>query len=359
MSNTLGKRLRVTVFGQSHAPAIGAVIEGLPAGMKIDMDAVRAMMARRAPGQGKYATARREDDQPEIVSGLNERGETCGAPLTALIYNRDVRSGDYDALRCVPRPGHADYAAYLQCGNARDVRGGGQFSGRLTAPLCFAGAIAQQILACRGVRVWAHIASIAGIEDAVPDPLNPVAPRFEPDGLAVIDPERGERMLAAIQEARSAGDSVGGVVRVVATNVPGGLGEPMFDGVENRLAAALFGIPAVRGVEFGAGFAAAKMRASRHNDAFAVRNGRVVTLSNNHAGILGGITTGMPILCRVAFKPTPSIALPQQSVDLRTLEEVPLSVGGRHDPCIVPRAVCVVEAVTALVVADMMLEGAI
>lgn len=357
MSNTLGNRLRVTVFGQSHAPAIGAVIEGLPAGMKPDMDYARAFMRRRAPGRDATATARREDDAVEILSGLNERGEACGAPLAAIIRNRDARSGDYAALSATPRPGHADFTAWKKFGDARDVRGGGQFSGRLTAPVCFAGALAMQLLRGRGVAVCAHIARLAGIDDAEPDTVAPDLPLYDWDAFPVIDPERGERMRAAILEARRAGDSVGGVVRVLATGVPAGLGEPMFAGLENRLAAALFGIPAVRGVEFGEGFRAADMRGSEHNDAFIAREGGVCTATNRHAGALGGITTGMPIVCRVAFKPTPTIALAQRTVNLRTGEETSLSAGGRHDPCIVPRAVPVVEAVAALVLADMILEG--
>ena len=358
MSNTLGNKLRVTVFGQSHAPAIGAVIEGLPAGMKPDMERVRAFMRRRAPGRDQTSTARREDDFVEVLSGLNERGETCGAPLAALIRNTDARWGDYDALRAAPRPGHADFAAWKKFGDARDVRGGGQFSGRLTAPLCFAGALAIQYLQARGVAVGAHIARLAGIDDAAADPVAPALPLYAPDAFPVINPERGERMRAAIMEARRVGDSVGGVVCVMATGLPAGLGEPMFGGVENRLAAALFGIPAVRGVEFGAGFAAADMRASAHNDAFIAPAGKIQTATNRHGGALGGITTGMPVVCRVAFKPTPTISLPQKTVNLQTKEAVTLAAGGRHDPCIVPRAVPVVEAVTALVLADMMLEGA-
>ena len=357
MSNLIGNHYRVMVFGQSHAPSIGAVIEGLPAGFSPDWDAVRAFMARRAPG-GKLATSRREADLPEILSGLNERGEMCGAPLAMRIVNGDTKSQDYAKLRDVPRPGHADYPAYVKFGGANDIRGGGQFSGRLTAPLCFAGALAMQLLAREGIRVRAHIARIENAADAPLDPVNPDLDAISDGDLAVIDPQAAEAMRRAILEAKADCDSVGGEVECFATGVPAGLGDPMFDGVENRLARALFGIPAVRGVEFGEGFRAADLRGSGHNDAFAVENGRVVTGTNRHAGILGGITSGMPIFCRVAFKPTPSIAKEQKTVDLQTMEQIPLVVAGRHDPCIVPRAVPVVEAVTALVLADMMLEGA-
>ncbi len=358
MSNTLGNKLRVTVFGQSHAPAIGAVVEGLPAGMRPDLEAVSAFMARRAPGRDATATARREADAVEIIAGLNERGEICGAPVAGIIRNTDTRSRDYSNLYRLPRPGHADFSAWEKFGDARDVRGGGQFSGRLTAPLCFAGALALQFLREKGVTVAAHIASIAGIDDDTPDFVYPAFPLYAADAFPVLNAEAGERMRAAILEAKRAGDSVGGVVRVIATGMPAGLGEPMFDGLENRLAAALFGIPAVRGVEFGLGFAAAGLRGSQHNDAFAVRDGKIVTETNRHAGALGGITTGMPVVCQVAFKPTASIAIQQKTVDLQTKEEAPLIVHGRHDPCIVPRAVPVVEAVAALVLADMILEGA-
>ncbi len=357
MSNTLGDRLRVSVFGQSHAPCIGALIEGLPAGMTIDMERVRAFMARRAPGGSALSTARREADQPRIVAGLNERGETCGAPLCAVIENADQRSRDYDRLRDLPRPGHADYTAAVKFGGANDIRGGGAFSGRMTAPLCFAGAIAMQLLAEKGVRVGAHIASIADVEDErFSGPDEALLDRIAARSFPVIDEEVGERMKQRILEAKAEGDSVGGVIEACALGVPAGLGDPMFDGVENRLAAAVFGIPAVRGVEFGAGFAAAKMRGSGHNDPFFMRpDGTVGTRSNHHGGVLGGITSGMPVLMRVAIKPTPSIARAQDTVSLSRRENASLVIEGRHDPCIVHRATPCVEAVMALVLADMML----
>ena len=357
MSNALGNKYRVQIFGQSHSPMIGAVIEGVPAGVVPDMDFISAFMARRAPGNDALSTARREADQPQIVSGLNERGETCGAPLCALIANADARSRDYDALRDVPRPGHADYAAFVKFGGHNDIRGGGQFSGRLTAPLCFAGALAMQLLQTRGVRVKARVQAIAGIRDMDVDLAAPPLDAIAAEGLPTVSPDAARRMAEAILAAKSAGDSVGGVVECFATGLPAGLGEPMFDGVENRVARALFGIPAVRGVEFGLGFAAAELRGSAHNDAFRVSEGRIVTETNRHGGALGGITTGMPLIVRAAFKPTPSIALPQASVSLKRNQDAPLTVQGRHDPCVVPRAVPCVEAAVACVLFDLMLEG--
>ena len=355
MSNTLGERYRVQVFGQSHSPMIGAVIEGIPAGVVPDMDFISAFMARRAPG-GALSTARKEADAPQIVSGLNDRGETCGAPLGILIHNTDARSRDYDRLRDIPRPGHADYTAAVKFSGHNDIRGGGQFSGRLTAPLCFAGALALQLLKEKGVAIRARVHSVAGIGDAPVDLAHPPMDGLCPGPLPCVDPEAAARMAEAIEAARADGDSVGGVVECWATGLPAGLGEPMFDGVENRVARALFGIPAVRGVEFGLGFAAAGMKGSAHNDPFRVEAGQVVTAGNNHGGALGGITSGMPLVVRAAFKPTPSIAREQPSVSLSRNENTPLVIQGRHDPCIVPRAVPVVEAVVACVVMDMLTD---
>ncbi len=332
MSNSFGSRYRFTIFGQSHAPAIGVTIEGLPAGFAPDMEALGAFLARRAPGRGAWSTARKEADAPEFIAGLVD-GHTCGAPVTAIIRNADARSADYDALRRVPRPGHADYAAFAKYGPGRDVAGGGQFSGRLTAPLCIAGGLALQLLAKEGVTVRARIASIGG----------------------ETDPASMEKLLA---EVKAAGDSVGGVIECVCDGVPAGLGEPMFGGMENRLAQALFAIPAVKGVEFGAGFQVGTMRGSENNDPFYYdENGAVRTRTNHHGGILGGITSGMPLVFRAAFKPTPSIGLEQDSVDLESRENVKLTVQGRHDPCIVPRAVPCVEAAAAVALYDALLES--
>lgn len=356
MSNQIGNRFRVLIYGQSHAPSIGAVIEGLPAGFRPDWDAVHAFMARRAPGGNALSTARKEADLPEILSGLNERGETCGAPLAMRIVNSDARSQDYAKLRDVPRPGHADYPAFIKFGGANDIRGGGQFSGRLTAPLCFAGALAMQLLEREGIRIRARIFRIENISDA---PMNFVHPDLDAisDGeLAVTDAFAGEKMREAILAAKADCDSVGGVIECFATGVPAGLGDPMFDGVENRIARAVFGIPAVRGIEFGAGFAACAMRGSSHNDSYRIENGTVATETNRHGGILGGITTGMPIVARVGIKPTPSIAREQKSVSLSRSENEILAVRGRHDPCIVPRAVPCIEAAMAVVLYDLIAE---
>ena len=354
MSNTLGERCRLTIFGQSHSPMIGGVIEGLPAGITPDMAFIRAFMARRAPG-GALSTARKEADEPEIVSGLNEWGRTCGAPLAFLIRNGDHRSRDYAQLRDMPRPGHADYTAWVKFGGENDIRGGGQFSGRLTAPLCFAGALALRLLQDEGVRVKARVLKIAGIRDADMDPVRPDLDAIADGRLPCLDPDAARRMAEAIEAARAEGDSVGGVVECYAAGVPAGLGDPMFDGVENRLARALFGIPAVRGVEFGLGFAAADLRGSAHNDPFRMDGDAVTTASNRHGGALGGITSGMPVVVRAAFKPTPSIARPQPAVSLSRREDATLTVEGRHDPCVVPRAVPVVEAAVAFTLYDMML----
>jgi chorismate synthase len=363
MSNTLGEKLKVTIFGQSHAPAIGAVIDGLPAGMRIDWQRVQAFMGRRAPGRGDLTTARREDDVPRVIAGLNERGETCGAPLCAVIDNGDARSADYDALRDRPRPGHADYTAYVKFGGANDIRGGGQFSGRMTAPLCFAGAVCLQWLEGRGVAVGARIASVGMVDDAPVDHGKLDAEQLRAwteSAFPTADALAGESMRDAIREAKASGDSLGGVIEACAVGLPPGLGEPMFGGVENRVAAAVFGIPGVRGVEFGAGFAAARMTGSAHNDAWVVRPGDVIgTETNRHGGVLGGITTGMPLVVRAAFKPTPSIGKAQKTVSLSEKTEQTLSITGRHDPCIVPRAVPCVEAALAIVLTDMLLSASL
>ena len=359
MSNSLGNNIRLTIFGQSHAPGIGCVIDGLPAGVRFDWDAVNAFMARRAPGRGTLSTTRREADIPEIIAGLNERGETCGAPLAAVIRNGDPRPADYERLRDLPRPGHADYAAFVKFGGHNDIRGGGQFSGRLTAPLCLAGALCAQLLAARGVTVGAHAFAIAGIEDRHVDSAD-VTPALLREAAAreipVFDEAAGARMKEEIEKARSEGDSVGGIVEAFALGFPAGCGEPMFDGVENCLARAVFGIPAVRGVEFGAGFAAAAMRGSGHNDAFRRDgDGGVRTATNRHGGALGGISTGMPIVLRAAFKPTPSIGLRQRTVSLSRGGEEDVAVPGRHDPCVVPRAVPAVEAAVAFALCDLLM----
>lgn len=358
MSSEFGKLLRVGVFGQSHGKAIGVVVDGLPAGESIDLEELRRFLDRRRPGRDGLSTARKETDIPEFLSGL-EGGKTCGAPLCAVIPNADQRSKDYGELADKPRPGHADYTAWAKWGGHADMRGGGHFSGRLTAPLCVAGGIAKQILARRGVYVGAHLASVAGIPDR-PFPLHPTAALFDEVAarpFPVLDEEAGERMRDAILAAKNGLDSVGGVIECAAVGLPAGLGDPMFDGVENRLAAALFGVPAVKGVEFGEGFHAAALRGSENNDPFTVEDGRIQAVTNHAGGILGGITTGMPLVLRAAVKPTPSIGRPQKTVRLSAMEDTELTIHGRHDPCVAHRAVPVVEAVTAAVLLDLLLEG--
>ena len=358
MSSEFGNILRVSVFGQSHGKAIGVNIDGLPAGEPIDLEGLNAFLDRRKPGKSPLSTARKESDTPVFLSGL-ENGVTCGFPLCAVIENSDQHSSDYSELADKPRPSHADYTARVKWGGHADMRGGGHFSGRLTAPLCIAGGIAKQILARRGIFVGAHLAAV-GTENDAPFPLHPTAELF--DAIAakpfpVVDDGAGDRMQALILEARQDLDSVGGIIECAAIGLPAGLGDPMFGGVENRLAAALFGIPAVKGVEFGLGFGSSRLRGSENNDPFTVENGTVVTASNRAGGILGGITTGMPVTLRTAIKPTPSISRPQQTVRLSAMESAELVIRGRHDPCIAHRAVPVVEAVTATVLLDLLLEG--
>lgn len=353
MSSMYGENLRLSVFGQSHAPAIGMTLDGIPAGLPVDMTALQAFLARRAPGQNGFSTTRKEADTPEFLCGISD-GFTCGAPVTAIIRNTNTRSGDYDNLRDCPRPGHADYTAQIKYGGYQDAAGGGHFSGRLTAPICIAGGLCIQWLAQKGIRVGAHIASIAGISDM---PFDMTDPQIDAVGkeFPVLDTEAGEAMGNAILEAKSAGDSVGGVIECAVTGLPAGLGDPMFDGVENRIAGIVFGIPAVKGLEFGLGFGLSAMRGSLSNDPFIMSNGEVRTATNNCGGILGGITDGMPLIFRAAVKPTPSIATCQRSVSLSQKAEQELIVKGRHDPCIVPRAVPVIEAAAAIAVMDMIL----
>ena len=359
MSSTYGSKLKISIFGQSHSPAIGVSIDGLPAGFAIDFDRLNAFLRRRMPGQGAHSTRRREPDTPEFLSGLVD-GITCGAPLAAIIRNTDTLSSDYDQIRDIPRPSHADYTAYVKYGAAHDIRGGGAFSGRLTAPLCVAGGICLQLLGREGINIAAHIAQIGKISDRPFDPVSPGKDEMsalQEAEFPVLDKEAGRRMLAAIEEARKDGDSLGGIVECAAVDVPPGIGDPMFDGMENRLAAILFGIPAVKGLEFGNGFQAAELRGSENNDAFVMHGDAVKTRSNRHGGILGGITSGMPLLFRAAFKPTPSISREQDSVSLSQRKETRLSVAGRHDPCIVPRAVPCVEAAAAIALYDALLEA--
>lgn len=360
MASVFGNVIHLSIFGQSHSPAIGCSLDGLPAGIELDLDALQRFLDRRAPGRSDTATMRREADAPEFIAGVTD-GRTDGAPLAAIIRNADTRSGDYAGLRRVPRPGHADFPARIKYRNMHDVAGGGHFSGRLTAPLCVAGGIALQALEGCGVRVAAHIANL-GPEGIPDEPLNPM--EADPGQLAAIasnelpciDAEAASRMREAILSARSELDSIGGVVECAAYGMPAGVGDPMFDGIENRIARIAFGIPAVKGVDFGAGFGAAYLKGSENNDAYRMVGGAVRTETNRAGGILGGITTGAPVVWQMAVKPTPSIGRVQRSVDMDEGTDTELTVRGRHDPCIVPRAVPVAEAACALALLDALLE---
>lgn len=326
MSSIFGNNIKISIFGQSHSAAIGVTIDGLPAGYRIDTDRLQAFMDRRAPGRSVFSTSRRESDVPEIICGTKD-GITCGAPLTCIIRNEDVRSSDYDNIKDMPRPGHADYTAHIKYDGYEDHRGGGHLSGRLTAPLCVAGGIAMQILAEYGIQISSEIAEIGGKKDD-----------FE----------------STVIEAKNAGDSVGGIIRCTITGVPAGTGAPIFDGVENRIAQAVFAVPAVKGIEFGAGFDAARKRGSENNDPFAYdEDGNIRTSKNDCGGILGGIADGEEIVFSAAIKPTPSIGLEQKTVSYGSGKNADISVSGRHDPCIVMRAGACIEAAAAIAVIDM------
>ncbi len=349
MSSSYGENLKLTIFGQSHSPAIGMTLEGIPAGNHIDMDALRKFMTRRAPGNASWSTPRKEADLPEFLGGLVD-DTTCGAPLAAIIRNTNTRSSDYEELKRIPRLGHADLTAQIKYGGFQDVSGGGHFSGRLTAPLCIAGGICRQLLAKEGISVMARVLSVGDICDE-----GELLASLDDKLFPVVSDERGEKMKELIDTVRAEKDSIGGVIECVVTGLPAGIGDPMFDGMENRIAGIVFGIPAVKGIEFGAGFEAAKKRGSSNNDPYTVSGGKITARTNNAGGILGGITNGMPIVFRAAFKPTPSIALEQKSVDMKAGKEEILEIKGRHDPCIVVRAVPVVEAAASIACYDAML----
>jgi len=349
MSSSYGENIRLTIFGQSHSRGIGMTLEGIPAGSRIDFDELSSFLQRRAPGRNAYSTARKEADAPEFLCGV-VGDVTCGTPITAVIYNNDTRSKDYSLLKEVPRPGHADYTAEIKYFGAQDYAGGGHFSGRLTAPLCVAGGICMQLLAREGIEIFSRIAMIGGIYDNGELQGSTAHKEFP-----VVDDAQGEKMRALIAEKKAEGDSLGGLIDCVISGLPVGLGDPMFDGMENRIASIIFGIPAIKGIEFGAGFESAALTGSSNNDELFIKDGKVVTLTNNSGGILGGITNGMPLTFRVAVKPTPSIAKEQHSVKLSDCSETVLRVPGRHDPCIVPRAVPCVEAAAAIAVYDAFL----
>ena len=358
MSATFGRNLRMTIFGESHGKGIGLVLDGVPPGTPLDEGFIKEEMARRAPGQNQMSTQRQEKDAFTVESGVFE-GKATGTPLCVLIPNSDRHSKDYRLLKDVMRPGHADYAGKIRYKGFNDYRGGGHFSGRLTAPLVFTGALAKTVLAKKGIVVGSHIARIGQITDGLFNPLGETAERLldlRKHTLPVLDGSKAPLMEAEILSAREQQDSVGGVIEVMATGLPAGIGDPFFDSLESRLSHVLFSVPAVKGVEFGAGFAIAAMKGSEANDPMTFECGKVKTTRNNNGGITGGISTGMPVLFRVAVKPTPSIGQPQQTVNVTESKNTVLEIIGRHDPCIVPRAVPVVEAVTAWVLLDMLLD---
>ena len=353
MSSTYGENLKLSIFGQSHGPAIGMTLDGIPAGLPVDFEKLQDFLNRRAPGQNDWSTPRREEDRPEFLAGILE-GYTCGAPIAAVIHNNNTRSGDYSNFKDCPRPGHADYTAQIKYGGFQDAAGGGHFSGRLTAPLCIAGGLCKQWLEEMGIRIGAHITQI-GLENTRSfDFLNP-----QLDQVGQIFPtltaEDAERFQSVIAKARGLGESVGGRIECAVVGLPAGLGEPMFGGVESRIAQIVYGIPAVKNIGFGLSDSFAIVPGSESNDAFTLADGRVQTVTNHCGGILGGITNGMPVIFDVTFKPTPSISSCQQTVNLKTGEITTLEIKGRHDPCIVPRAVPVVEAAAAIAIYDLIL----
>ena len=356
MSFSFGNKIKVTVFGQSHSEKIGVVIDGLEAGIVIDEARLQKFMARRAPGNDEFSTARKETDTVHFLSGIVD-GKTCGAPVCAVIENKDMRSSDYNELKDVFRPSHADFAAWAKFGDSRDEAGGGQFSGRMTAALCIAGGIFIQLLEKKGVYIGAHIDSIAGISDKHFDPVCVTKNDFPSQkAFPVIDDNKGELMKKAIIEAKEEKDSVGGVIECAICGMEAGFGDALFGGIEGKISSAVFAIPAVKGIEFGSGFKGTELLGSQNNDEYEINEDDTVrTKTNNHGGILGGISSGMPIIFRTAIKPTPSIGKPQRSVNISKKENTVLEIKGRHDPCIVGRATPCIEAAAAIAIADMIL----
>lgn len=358
MSSDFGKNIKIQLFGQSHSEYIGVVIEGLPPGEHLNMKVIQRYLDRRAPGQSGLTTARKESDIPTIVSGLID-GATCGAPLCALFENKDTKSEDYQNFKEIPRPGHADYTAFIKTQGANDIRGGGHFSARLTAPLVFAGAICAQLLEKQGISIGAHISSIGNICDKPFDPVGVKAQDLlsvKEKAFPVLYDAAGAAMGDFIRGLAKEGDSTGGIVECCVLGLPVGIGEPLFDGLENRIASAIFAIPAVKGIEFGSGFASSMVKGSENNDTFYYDGENVKTRTNHHGGILGGLSSGMPLLFKTAFKPTPSIAKEQDSVNLATKINAKITIKGRHDPCVVLRAVPCVEAAAAIAIYDLVRE---
>ena len=355
MGNSLGKLFTINNFGESHGKCMGVIVDGCPAGLPLAEADVQQEVDKRRAGQSVAATTRLEDDRVEVLSGISD-GLTTGAPICMLIWNKDVDSSEYERIRFQLRPGHADYTSYMKYGGFSEWRGGGRFSGRITASFVMAGAVARKLLRLIGTEVLAHTVEIGGIK-AQPKGFEEIVKNAGQDPLRCADPAAAKEMVSLIARAKEEGDSLGGIVEGIAWNVPVGLGEPVFDNLDGELAKALLAIPAVKGVEFGAGFSAARMKGSENNDTFAIRNGKIVTVTNNAGGILGGISSGMPVVVRVAVKPTASIAKSQPTVDIKEMKEVSLSVGGRHDVCIVPRAVPAVESMMAVVLCDFAMRA--
>lgn len=352
----IGNKLKVTLFGESHGEAIGTVIDGLPPGIKLNLDYIDMQMNRRAPGQNSISTERREKDGYKILSGFFEN-KTTGTPLCAVIINEDTKPKDYSELKTKMRPGHSDYTGFVKYQNSNDYRGGGHFSGRLTAPLLFAGSIAMQILESKNIFIGSRIKSIYNIIDEAQLEYNSYEiKRLRSMSFPVISEHKQKQMQQTIISTKEEGNSVGGAIETCILNIPAGYGEPFFDSVESKLSHMIFSIPAVKGIEFGAGFKITELKGSEANDEFYVSNNKIMTKTNNNGGILGGITNGMPIIFNTAIKPTASIALLQNSVDISTMENTTLKIEGRHDPCIVPRALPVIEGAAALVILDLMLE---
>ena len=355
MSAVWGDKIKITIFGESHSEAIGVVIDNLPSGIKLDFDEIKREMARRAPNGGEFSTPRKESDEVEIVSGYFD-GKTTGTPLCGIIRNTNTKSKDYSILKDVFRPGHSDYGYYLKSGGNNDYRGGGHSSGRLTAPLVFCGAICKQLLREKGISIGSHIQSIADVKDnAFPVKIDgSQLENLSKEVFPLLDKSKFENMRKIIADAREQGDSVGGVIECAVSGLQGGVGEPFFDSIESRLASLLFSVPAVKGVQFGKGYELTTMKGSEANDPFEFADGKVVTKTNNNGGILGGISTGMPIVFNVAIKPTASIFKEQDSINIKTKENTRLTIQGRHDSCIVVRAVPVIEAVTAIAIYDFL-----
>lgn len=355
MGNSLGKIFTLTSFGESHGRCVGVIVDGCPAGLPVTGEDIQREMDKRRPGVGMGATSRAEEDRVEVLSGIFN-GFTTGAPICLLVWNRDIDSGEYEKTRFLPRPGHADYTAFMKYGGFNDFRGGGRFSGRITATMVMAGAIARKLLGVIGVEVCAHTVEIGGIK-AQPKEFDEIRENVEKNPLRCADLQAAAEMSDLIEKVKEKGDSLGGIIEGVARNMPAGLGEPIFDTLDGELAKALFAIPAVKGVEFGAGFAAASKKGSENNDPFILKDGKIVTVTNNAGGVLGGISSGMPIVVRVAVKPTSSIAKNQATVDVKKMRDASLSVKGRHDACIVPRAVVVVESMMAVTISDFLLRA--